>query len=110
MWPIVLYLPPYTSGKHRTYADNTILIHCKSITFLNIIILGIKMSIIQIYTYIHLYLLSMQFLISYLVPFLTKDIYIYIYILYLFLCLFLTRQTNFLTIYLLGFLTLQDPK
>ena len=40
--PVVPFLPPYTNGKHRTYAENTILIHYKPITFLTITILGIK--------------------------------------------------------------------
>ena len=70
--PVVPFLLPYTNGKYRAYAENTILIHYKAITLLTIIILGIKMSIIQIYTYIHLYLLSVQFLIS-----LVMDIHIY---------------------------------
>ena len=49
------------------------------------------MSIIQIYTYIDLYLLSVQLLIYFLMEFLTKDINIYT--LYLFLCLLLTHET-----------------
>ena len=75
--PVVTFVPPYNNDKHRTYADNTILIYYKHITFLTMIILGIKISIIQIYTYIRLHLLSKKFLISFLMPFLTKDIHIY---------------------------------
>ena len=86
---------PYTNRKHGTYAENTILIHYKPITFLTIIVLDVKMSIIQIYTYVHLSLLSVKFLISFLMPYLKQRIFIYI--LYLFLYLFLTHQTNFLT-------------